>query len=451
MFNCVKHTTYIMWWFACALIAGSLPLALASCAQYEKSNVFIGTGGLAYGYGGINPGVSYPSGALRLGPDTTDSVADIGYRHFSGYNYQDGMIRAFSHTHLVGAGINDLGFFGAMPTRVTRDFNHEDDLIIWSGINEKNLTVETRAWWSPFQKSNENGLPGQYNCTLDKPKVNVNLLATSTLTAIHKYTFLSEESNNPFSPGIVLDVCHAAQITEGIYRDSTCRDAKISISDDLTSFTASVYFSNKFYIYIYGEFSEAASEWRTCSNEAGLACTNGLVMVSDNGILFSRVLFGKSRRESIVELRVALSFISADQARLNFKDLKHASFELSRLQTTEAWCSVLNKMEISPLDGDEDIEHILHSANYRIALTPAIYTEAGGVYLGIDKEIHSVNERNYSNSPSANANEYYSDYSFWDTFRSLHPYILLVDEAKAVGILRSVGEMTVQNQGYPKW
>lgn len=50
-----------------------------------------------------------PYGALRLGPDTTRAALDLSYRHFSGYNFEDNYLRGFSHTHLVGAGLNDLG------------------------------------------------------------------------------------------------------------------------------------------------------------------------------------------------------------------------------------------------------------------------------------------------------------------------------------------------------
>ena len=45
-------------------------------------------------------GAQLPYSPLRLGPDTSDSVADIDFRHYSGYNSFDSKIRMFSHTHL---------------------------------------------------------------------------------------------------------------------------------------------------------------------------------------------------------------------------------------------------------------------------------------------------------------------------------------------------------------
>jgi putative alpha-1,2-mannosidase len=46
---------------------------------------------------------------------------------------------------------------------------------------------------------------------------------------------------------------------------------------------------------------------------------------------------------------------------------------------------------------------------------------------------------------------FYSDLSFWDTFRGAHPWQLLTDESLAVGVLRSVSEMTVQQNAFPRW
>lgn len=79
-----------------------------------------------------------------------------GYRHFSGYNYLDDQIRMFSHTHLVGAGINDMGTFGVMPHR-GRDATvfPQEDLQI-------DVTQSTRAWWSMFNKTTETAAPGAY-------------------------------------------------------------------------------------------------------------------------------------------------------------------------------------------------------------------------------------------------------------------------------------------------
>jgi hypothetical protein len=41
----------------------------------------------------------------------------MNVQHFGGYSDSDRYLRAFSHLHLVGAGVIDLGVFGILPTK----------------------------------------------------------------------------------------------------------------------------------------------------------------------------------------------------------------------------------------------------------------------------------------------------------------------------------------------
>ena len=83
---------------------------------FEFANPLLGSGGTGFGSGGHNPGAQYPFGALRMGPDTALKVFGFdvvsSFDHYGGYNYEDDHIRAFSPTHLVGAGVGDFGNFG---------------------------------------------------------------------------------------------------------------------------------------------------------------------------------------------------------------------------------------------------------------------------------------------------------------------------------------------------
>ena len=87
-----------------------------SAAPTEFVDPHIGTGGLGWGVGGTNPGAQVPFGALRLGPDTALGALNLEKLgvHYGGYWFSDTHIRAFSHTHLVGAGVADLGNVGVM-------------------------------------------------------------------------------------------------------------------------------------------------------------------------------------------------------------------------------------------------------------------------------------------------------------------------------------------------
>lgn len=442
--------------------------ALNTCPAIEHVNSFIGTGGLAYGYGGVNPAAQYPHGPMKLGPDTTNSIVDVRYRHFSGYNYLDTEVRGFSHTHLVGAGMAALGNIGVMPVRVGQHFTTEDD-VLKSGIDidiDVSSHNSTRVWWSKFNKTSETASPGQYNVFLETPQVHASLLATSTHTGIHKYSFQPSTHSPVYAPGLIVDVCHAAQIGESfkdVIHHNDCRNASITVSEDMQSFTATVYTDNYVWVHLYGRFEgKAAKKWTTCNNgDSSISCNADSTAASDNGLLFSYVSFGPSvgQLPSSIELHVGLSFISTAQAQINLEAVDKQGLSISQQvdKTRGAWCDTLGFMAISPLETDAEIVSMLHSANYRAHLTPSMYTEVGGVYPGLDNEVHNAVEERAAKYPTSTMNSvkattnFYSDLSLWDTFRTLHPWLLLTDENLAVGIMRSVVEMTAQENGYPKW
>src|SRR6187402_2614783 len=68
---------------------------------------YIGSGG----HGHVFVGASVPFGGVQLGPQNIFS----GWDWCSGYNYTDSIVAGFSHTHLSGTGIPDLGDVLIMP------------------------------------------------------------------------------------------------------------------------------------------------------------------------------------------------------------------------------------------------------------------------------------------------------------------------------------------------
>ena len=97
-------------------LTSALWVALAVCVSAAAAGLVdlvdtrIGTGGVGYGDGSLNPGAQVPFGAMRLGPDTTwvpvagGQQVWLEFDHFGGYHFNDTHIRCFSHMHTVGAG-----------------------------------------------------------------------------------------------------------------------------------------------------------------------------------------------------------------------------------------------------------------------------------------------------------------------------------------------------------
>jgi len=86
---------------------------------FTKPDLQVGAGGFGFGCGSNSPAAQVPYSFVRLGPDTAPMLKKeyLNFNHFGGYSAQDLYIRAFSHMHLVGAGVIDMGIFGILPTK----------------------------------------------------------------------------------------------------------------------------------------------------------------------------------------------------------------------------------------------------------------------------------------------------------------------------------------------
>lgn len=86
---------------------------------HNKRDLQIGAGGFGFGCGSNSPAAQVPYSFVRLGPDTAPLLKKeyFKFQHFGGYSTSDLYIRAFSHLHLVGAGVLDMGIFGILPLK----------------------------------------------------------------------------------------------------------------------------------------------------------------------------------------------------------------------------------------------------------------------------------------------------------------------------------------------
>jgi putative alpha-1,2-mannosidase len=113
------------------LVRLGMLLLVFQCAAC-KPNLYIGTGGIGFGCGSNSPLAQQPYGMMRLGPDTTPPLKKFytRFQHYGGYSDGDHYLRSFSHMHLVGAGVLDLGILGVLPTKDKRP-KIPNDRLIW--------------------------------------------------------------------------------------------------------------------------------------------------------------------------------------------------------------------------------------------------------------------------------------------------------------------------------
>jgi hypothetical protein len=65
------------------------------------------------------------------------------------------------------------------------------------------------------------------------------------------------------------------------------------------------------------------------------------------------------------------------------------------------------------------------------------------------------NDEDFSSQWAASSQQlsaaHFSDLSLWDTFRTMNPWLLLTQKPVAMGLLRSLGAMTKQQDAFPHW
>jgi putative alpha-1,2-mannosidase len=246
-------------------------------------------------------------------------------------------------------------------------------------MTEEQLLSGPSSWWSLFSKDTEIAKPGYYSVHLDLPNVDAEMVAASGFAGIHRYNYLSKAG------GLTIDLCHTAAIN---LDNPSCANAAFHVLDstsESSSFGGNILvdgsLSRGIMVYVYGEiFNKDGSlgSWTTCNNNSGdIACEpNLLTSETTQGKLYSYLSLGDV---SSLEVRVGISFISEDQAKLNLEDAlsNYDSSQSSIIDhlkddTAALWCKEMSAVEFG-MDGEtadrSDLLSKMYTAFYRFVLS----------------------------------------------------------------------------------
>lgn len=370
---------------------------LADEVQYVDP--FIGTGF----HGHTFPGATRPYAMVQLSPDTHI----MGWDASSGYHYDDQQIYGFSHTHLSGTGIGDLGDILLLP------FSGGDSI----------KPVAT------FKKETEKATPGYYAVRLENLGVNVELTSTDRV-GFHRYTF-----DNPKDRRVMLDLGHVLQPNWGhklvsndyqLVNDSTVEGTyKTQGWAHFHSVSYRVTFSEpmtKIYQYIDGKMRSDSLF---------------LKLHSDKDLKF-HYRFKESDKPLLV--KVALSPVDVEGAEKNMEaELPEWDFDQVRAESADIWNKALNKIQIET--NDPVIRKNFYTALYHTMIAPFAYQDVDGRYLGMDKKVHTA-AAGYTN---------YTAFSLWDTFRALHPLMTIINPSLASDMGNALVQGYMEGTILPKW
>lgn len=323
----------------------------------------------------LSTGNTYPATALPWGMNfwspQTGKMGD-GWM----YKYTADKIRGFKQTHQPSPWMNDYGQFSIMPLTGKAVFNEEE-----------------RASW--FSHKAEIAKPYYYSVYLADVDVTTEIAPTER-AAMFRFTF--PETQNAY---VVADAFDRGSYVKIIPEENkivgyTTRNSG-GVPDNFKNYFV-IIFDKPFAYYAAvkdGEISNGEKVFE--GNHAG-------------GIIG----FSTSNNEQ-VHARVASSFISEEQAELNLKELGNASFDEIKAKGKSRWNEVLGKIKVE----DDNIDNLrtFYSNLYRTVLFPRNFSE-------VDANGNIVHYSPYNGKVVRGY--MFTDTGFWDTFRSLFPFLNFV-------------------------
>jgi predicted alpha-1,2-mannosidase len=390
-----------------------LVIALSACTQQKETqapqndntkfvNTFIGTGG----HGHTFPGATTPYGMVQLSPDTRT----LGWDACGGYHYTDSSIIGFSHTHLSGTGISDLGDFLFMP------FSGNPKVIPGTPENPDS------GYRSRFRHETESASPGYYSVILDDYKIQAELTAT-TRAGFHRYNYGESDQT-----GIIIDLSHT------IYPDrNPSHEFKIISDTEIAGYKGSGGWAVEQHTWFHARFNKP------------FQC-----VLYDDGKIVADVKSAKSKKmlavltfdtknDKEVLAKVGISHVDYEGAKNNLEsEIKDWDFDATREAASQMWGKELNQVQVS--NGTDDEKTIFYTSLYHTCISPNTFSDADGRYRGMDQQIHQ-----------ADGKTIYTVFSLWDTFRGFHPLKTILDPARDNDFIETLLTKYEQGGTLPMW
>ena len=354
----------------------SMLIALALCVttmgrHYEPVDYVSTLVGTQSSYA-ISTGNTYPAVCMPWGMNFwTPQTGKMGDGWT--YTYTADKLRGFKQTHQPSPWINDYGQFTIMPETGEAPIFDE----------------EKRASW--FSHKAEVATPYYYRAYLADYDV-VTELAPTERAAIMRITFPENKSY------VVVDA-----FDKGSYVKIMPKERMIVGYTTKNSGGVPHNFKNYFVMKFDKDFTytAAVADGRINTADVKAECNHA------GGI----VGFKTSRGEQ-VNVRIASSFISEEQALENLKELGSDSFDEVKARGRKTWNDILGRIEVK----SDDIDHLrtFYSCLYRSVLFPRSFYEKNA-----KGEIVHYSPYNGEVLPGY----MFTDTGFWDTFRCLFPLL----------------------------
>jgi predicted alpha-1,2-mannosidase len=349
----------------------------------------------------LSNGNTYPAIALPWAMNFwTPQTRNMG--NGWGYTYDDYKIMGIKQTHQPSPWINDYAAFSFMP------------------ITGKIKTNQTeRASW--FSHKAEVVKPYYYSVYLADYDVTAEVTPTER-AAIFRFTFPQNDSSfillDAFNKGSMVKIIPAERKVIGY-----CRNNSGGVPEN-------------FHNYFVAVFDRDFSSTNTWHGD-----TMTVNSLGEEGRHVGAILGFKTKRGDQINVKVASSFISPEQALLNLtRETDGKDFDSVKIEGKNRWNAELGKIEIE--GGTADQKRTFYSCLYRMILFPRSFYE-----INAKNEVVHYSPYNGEVLPGY----MFTDNGFWDTFRALFPFTTLMYPELNSKIMEGLVNTYKESGWLPEW
>ncbi|KAF8432203.1 glycoside hydrolase family 92 protein [Boletus edulis BED1] len=395
----------------------SVPFREPPSDAVDHVNPLIGNGGDSpNGSGGMIPSTAPPFAMTRWVAQTR-----MNYVSVTPYNYTDTSIHGFQGTHQPAIWMGESG-----------------QVTICPGAGKIRSKFEDRGM--AFNHERESVSASYYSVELEAIEGGKIFAEQSATSRVGHLRFTFTDTSYPY---VLVEATRPSVIGSSNPNNLTYPEGSIVIDPEHREICGS---NPERQDYIIAPVSTPATNWSGyfCARfdqpfaSWGVAQNGSLAPNQTGGVGAALSAYATFKTTPIqVNVKVAVSFISIDQARQNLeKEIPNGqSLEETARNTRTAWAEKLDRIKL--VGATKEQKEIFYTGFFHTLQYPYEQDEYGKYYSGYDDSIHEGIS--------------YTGYSVWDTFRAEWAWLILLAPERIPGMVQSMIQDYREGGWLPMW
>ncbi|KZT23257.1 glycoside hydrolase family 92 protein [Neolentinus lepideus HHB14362 ss-1] len=362
------------------------------------------------------PSTAPPFGMTRWVAQTRQNYVSV-----TPYNYTDRSIHGFQGTHQPAIWMGESG-----------------QVVIVPGAGNVKPVFEARGM--QFSHENEIVTPSYYSVPMDAQGGGLIQAEHSATSRVGHLRFSFVNTQTPY---IIVEATRASVMGSADPTNVTYPLGSVVVNPSRQEICGSNPERQDFIIgpnpapsfsgYFCARFSEPFKIYGTANNSNGELFPGE---IKASGTQLSAYVVFEDGTET-VDIRVGVSFISIDQAKMNIDNEIPDGTVLEQTARTvrEAWAEKLDRIKVE--GGSSENKTVFYTAVYHTLQYPYEQHEDGKYYSGYDDAVHE--------------GESYTGYSIWDTFRAQWAWTILLAPERVNGMVQSMLQDYKEGGWLPMW